>query len=358
MNNIERFRNAFYKDNSKDTAVYISSVKNRFYLTDFHSSDGIVIITADKVYLFADSRYIEAAQKKVSGSEIIPILRDKTSTAKIKEFFKMNGIKNIAYEDNSLFCSEFESLKEKYSEFSFVPLKNTITKLRAIKSESELEKIRKAQSITDAAFEYILGRIDESRTEKDIALELEFFMRKNGADGIAFDTICVSGPNSSLPHGVPGDNKLCKNSFLTMDYGACFDGYCSDMTRTVCLGRASEEMKLVYNTVLTAQLAGLDAVKAGKIGKEVDCASRKVINDAGFGEYFGHSTGHSLGLDIHEWPNFAPINEDIFEKNIVMSVEPGIYLPGKFGVRIEDIVVVGDNGCENLTKSEKKLIEI
>ena len=196
------------------------------------------------------------------------------------------------------------------------------------------------------------------KTERDVALELEYFMRRAGAHGIAFDTIAVSGNNSSLPHGTPSDTLLQKDSFLTMDFGAKFNGYCADMTRTVVLGRANEEMKKVYNTVLCAQTYALNKIRAGVLGSQVDKSARDFIYAQGFDGCFGHSTGHGLGIDVHEMPSFSPSYNKKIEKGSVLSVEPGIYIEGKFGVRIEDIVYVTDEGCTNLTKSSKELIEI
>ena len=193
-------------------------------------------------------------------------------------------------------------------------------------------------------------------TEKELAAELIYCLYKNGGEGLSFDPIVVSGPNTSMPHGVPGDRKLQKGDFITMDFGVIYQGYCSDMTRTVALGYATDEMKKVYNTVLKAQLAGIAASKAGATGREVDAAARDVISAAGYGEYFGHSYGHSLGMEVHENPNCTPKNEKPIPVGAVCSAEPGIYIPDEFGVRIEDVVVFEENGCRNLTKSPKDLL--
>ena len=218
--------------------------------------------------------------------------------------------------------------------------------------------MRKAQSIADTAFTEVLTKIKVGMTEKELCAELIYCLLKNGGEGLSFDPIVVSGPNTSLPHGVPGDRKLQEGDFITMDFGVLYKGYCSDMTRTVALGHATEEMVKVYNTVLQAQLAGIAVSKAGVLGKDVDGAARKVIADAGYGEYFGHGYGHSLGLEVHEAPNCSPAGEIPMEENVVASAEPGIYLPGKFGVRIEDVVIFKADGCENITHSPKELIII
>ena len=238
----------------------------------------------------------------------------------------------------------------------FVPMQAKINAFRGTKEPWELERMQKAQDITDRAFTEVCTRITEGMTEKELAAELIYCLYKNGAEGLSFDPIVVAGPNSSMPHGVPGDRKIQKGDFITMDFGVIYQGYCSDMTRTVALGFATEEMKTVYNTVLKAQLAGIAVSKAGVTGKEVDMAARNVITEAGYGEYFGHGYGHSLGLEIHEAPNCNVRNEEPLPLHAVCSAEPGIYLPGKFGVRIEDVVVFEEDGCRILTKSPKELL--
>jgi Xaa-Pro aminopeptidase len=218
--------------------------------------------------------------------------------------------------------------------------------------------MRKAQSITDKAFAEIITRLKAGMTEKELQAELIYCLYKNGADGLAFSPIVVSGPNTSLPHGVASDRVIREGDFVTMDFGAQYQGYCSDMTRTVAIGYASEEMKEVYNTVLKAQLAGIAATKAGIPGGEVDGAARAVIEEAGYGKYFGHGYGHSVGLEIHEAPNCGFASQQIMVENCVASAEPGIYLPGKFGVRIEDVLIYKEGGYENITASPKNLIII
>ena len=228
---------------------------------------------------------------------------------------------------------------------------------RESKDEDEIANIKAAQKITDMAFSHILGFITPDVTETDVALELEWFMRKNGSEGTAFETICVSGTKSSLPHGKPENIKLGKG-FLTMDFGARVNGYCSDMTRTVCIGTPTDEMRKIYDTVLEAQKKAINEICAGITGKRVDSAARDFIYSNGYKGCFGHSLGHSLGIDIHESPNFSPNCDAEIPQNAVLSVEPGIYIEGNFGVRIEDIVKISDFGYENLTESTKELIII
>ena len=237
-------------------------------------------------------------------------------------------------------------------------LSNAISTLRMTKDEEEVECIRKAQEIAEKALEELKGFIRVGVTEREIALELNRLMFAYGAEDLSFDTIVLSGANTSMPHGVPSDKKVEEGEFVLIDFGAVYNGYHSDMTRTLCVGEPSEEMKKVYNIVLEAQLAGIEAAKAGILGSELDKISRDVIEQAGYGSCFGHSLGHGVGMEIHEKPNASPNYKLALNKGAVVTVEPGIYIAGKFGVRIEDFVILTENGCENLTKSAKNLITL
>lgn len=277
----------------------------------------------------------------------------------ITELLKKSGTKRIFIESDYVTLDRFEAIKDALKDFTVCndkKLSDKISLLRQIKSSEEIELIKKAQSITDKAFSHILNFIKKGKTEKEIALELEFFMRKNGSEGVAFNTIAVSGKNSSLPHGVPTDKPLENGDFLTMDFGARYNGYCSDMTRTVAIGGVSSEQEIVYETVLKAQLTALEFMGSGKICKEVDKIARDIINNAGFIGRFGHGLGHSVGLEIHENPACNTKDDTSLQTGMIMTVEPGIYLENKFGVRIEDMVVIIQNGVENLTSSPKELI--
>jgi Xaa-Pro aminopeptidase len=267
------------------------------------------------------------------------------------------GVTTLGYEENYLTVAELMGY-EANLKAKLVPFNKQINAFRGVKEDWELDLMRKAQAITDKAFAEVVGRVKAGMTELELQAELIYCLYKNGATGLAFDPIVVSGPNTSLPHGVPGDREIQEGDFITMDFGVIYQGYCSDMTRTVALGHATEEMKKVYDTVLQAQLAGIAATKAGVTGKQIDAAARQVITDAGYGDYFGHGYGHSLGMEVHESPNCNPKGETPMAENMVTSAEPGIYLPGKFGVRIEDVVVFTKDGCEILTASPKNLIII
>lgn len=339
-----------------DEAFWVSSGPNRFYLTGFNSSAGSVLITKHKAIFFIDFRYFEKAKDIVSSCEVV--LYDKGDKG-IYEFCKKEKIKTIFVE-----ASHISLIHHKYLTDLFVDIKVSsdnlldlnLNKMRAIKSEKELEFIKQAQALTDQTLDYILPRITTGRTEREVMLDMEFFMRNLGAEGVSFDFIVVSGKNSSLPHGVPTDKEIQKGDFVTMDFGGIVNGFCSDMTRTVAIGSVSDEQRHVYETTLKAQLAAIDAIKAGVICGDADKVARDIIYNAGYKGCFGHSLGHSVGIEVHEAPNLSPNNTSSLEIGNVVTVEPGIYLENKFGVRIEDMVYVTKDGCINLTKSKKDLL--
>lgn len=349
MSRLDALRSKFPQ---KADALLITDPLNVRYLGGVDYTDGFLLITKEKAYLFADGRYIEVAKREADKSFEV-VLIDKKRTELMKSCISEKS--TVFYEDNSVTCSELSAYLRGLENTVFLPAGAIVEKLRGVKDENEKQNIIKAQRITEAAFEHILGFINPDVTERDVALELEYFMRKNGADGIAFDTIAVSGSASSLPHGVPRDIKLQKG-FLTMDFGSKFNGYCADMTRTVCIGKPDDEMKKVYDAVLEAQKSALEYISAGKKCVDADKVARDIIAKAGYGKCFSHSLGHGVGLYIHEGISLSPRSEAILEKGNVVTVEPGIYLEGRFGVRIEDMVYVTENGCENLTRAKKELI--
>ena len=344
-----------------DAAIFLDEI-SQYYLTDFYTTDGVVIVDAKGTHLITDTRYIEAVElDKQAGKlseDVLPRLFDKGYYADIASHLKGIGAKKVCIDAAHVSVLQLEKMKAECEGIEFGNLTEICLEFRKVKADAEIFKIKKAQEITDAAFEHILGFINENRTELEVAAELEYFMRSKGASGMAFDTIAVSGKKSSMPHGVPGDVKLTKNSFFTMDYGAKYAGYCSDMTRTVVLGKADDEMKKIYGIVLDAQNAVIDTLKAGVSGFDADKAARDVIENAGYGKYFGHSLGHSLGLEIHEEPRCSQKSKDILVPGHIVTDEPGIYLPGKYGVRIENMLLVTEKGCENLTASRRELIEL
>ena len=335
--------------------LLLTSRYSRHYGAEFDIAEGVAIVTKAGCRYFTDSRYIESAQNGIRGFQVMEMNRNnnyiKLLNAAIADF----GVTKLGFEENYLSVAEY-SYYEKNLEAVLVPYTKQINGFRGVKEEWELELMRKAQEITDKAFSEVITRIKAGMTELELQAELIYCLYKNGGQGLSFDPIVVSGPNTSLPHGVAGERVIREGDFITMDFGVLYHGYCSDMTRTVALGYATEEMEKVYNTVLEAQKAGIAASKAGVPGKDIDGAARKVITDAGYGPYFGHGYGHSLGLEVHESPSPNGANDQGMPVNAVASAEPGIYLPGKFGVRIEDVVVFKEDGVEDITHSPKNLI--
>lgn len=337
--------------------MLILSEVNRRYFTGFPSSDGILLVTRNGSLFLTDSRYIEEAQNKITCCEVLEL---KSTKEQLPEICEKLGCKTLGVEGDRLSVNELKAYRKILKPITLTSdgTDRIINNLRAVKSEEETGKIRKAQSIAEKAFEHILGFIREGVTEREIALELDFFMLKNGAEAISFETIAVSGANTSKPHGVPTDRKVQSGDFITMDFGAVFDGYHSDMTRTVALGEISTKQAEVYETVLKAQLSALSVLKAGIRCSDGDKAARDVIANAGFGEYFRHSTGHSVGVEIHESPNLSPKSTAFLSVGNIVTVEPGIYIPGEFGVRIEDMARIRHEDCENLTKTPKEILRL
>ena len=338
-------------------AVLLTCEANRFYACGFHSagSDGIAVVTRHHNYYFTDSRYTEAAGRYVQDAEIREANREHPYSALINEVIQREHITRMGYEDEYMTVADFRRFSEKLS-CELVPATQLLWDHRAVKDSEELNCMIQAQRITEKAFDDILKEIRPGVSEKEIAARILYLMLHYGAEDKSFDPIVVSGPNGSLPHGVPSEKLIQDGEFVTMDIGCKFGGYCSDMTRTVAVGHVTDEMRTVYETVLQAQMAGIGAAKGGITGHDLDAAARQVIEDAGYGPYFGHSFGHSVGVEIHENPNATPSNHQPLPVGTVISEEPGIYLPGKLGVRIEDVVILTENGCQDITLSPKNLI--
>lgn len=337
-------------------SVLITSDVNRRYFSGMKSSAGAIIAFREKAYLIIDFRYIEKARNTVKSLEVT---EQENLLCNISELMQKHGASNIAIESKTMTVSELDYFKSNLPEFEFIDndmLSNEIEHLRAVKDDFEIECIKKAQAIAETAFNKIIEFIRPGITERQIALELDRIMLEEGAESISFDTIVLSGKNTSMPHGTPSDKKICSGEFVLMDFGAVYNGYHSDMTRTICVGEPSDEMKKIYNIVLKAQLAAIDYAKAGITGSMLDACARDIISDEGYGDFFGHALGHSVGLEIHEFPIASPHSKAILKKNNIITIEPGIYIAGKFGVRIEDFVILNENSCENLTKSAKNII--
>lgn len=344
------------KELDKKSALLVASVPNRFYLTGFETSDGYVLITKDAAVFLIDFRYVEKAKETVKSCDVQLSV---SPMAEIRALCEQHGIAHLYVENDYVSMSLQKDLAAAVKPTEIVAddrFDTLLRDMRSVKNETELSLMQQAQKLTDDTFSYIVERIEAGRTERDVMLDMEFYMRRLGSEGVSFDFIVVSGKNSSLPHGVPTDKKIERGDFVTMDFGAVIGGYHSDMTRTIAVGAVSDEQKLVYDTVLKAQLSAIDAVKSGVVCKDIDKIARDLIYAAGYEGCFGHGLGHSVGVEIHERPNFNTRCDTVLKAGTVMTVEPGIYLENRFGVRIEDMVFVTADGCINLTKSSKELL--
>ncbi len=334
-------------------AILICDEKNQRYACGFPFTDGAVLVSRQKAWLITDSRYIEAASAAAGGcAEVLLYDREHALKDLLRSILRENGLERVGAEEETLSFRAYQSYA-KVLERELLPAQDIFRKLRASKTEEELASMRQAQAISEAALEEVLQLIRPGMTEREVAAELVYRMLRHGGEGNSFDPIAVTGKKTSMPHGVPGDEVIREGDFVTMDFGCLKDGYCSDMTRTVTIGHASDEMKNIYAIVLKAQLAGIAAARAGIPCRDIDTAARNVITEAGYGPYFGHGFGHSLGLDIHESPRASQSEEGILPLNTVVSAEPGIYLPGKFGVRIEDVMILREDHAEVITRAPK-----
>ncbi len=334
-------------------AVLILDEKNQRYATGFPFTDGAVLVSREDAWLLTDSRYIEAAEKAAGSCCRVQLFdREHSLLSRLRAALQQAHVEKLGAEEESLSHARFLSLEKDLG----LPLEQAqalFRQLRASKTPEEIESLIQAQRISEAALEETLQILRPGMTEKELAAELVYRMLRHGSEGNAFDPIVVTGANTSMPHGIPGDAVIQPGDFVTMDFGSLKNGYCSDMTRTVAVGHATEEMRNVYGIVLEAQLAGIAAARAGISGKAIDAAARAVIEQRGYGPYFGHGFGHSLGLDIHEPPSAGLAGEELMPVGAVCSAEPGIYLPGRFGVRIEDVMILREDGCQVITRAPK-----
>ncbi len=361
---IDRFEAFLEKIESKinfkeHDAFLITSINSRFYFSGLFTSDGLVLITKKKVYFLVDFRYYELACKQTRGIDVI--LVEGFFVEALGDLINKLSIKNLYLESKDITLFKLNSLKSALGSLNINlvfngTLSETIEELRCVKNESEIKKIATAQEISEFTFNYILTKIKRGISEKEIAAEIEYFMKKNGAKSTSFDTIVLSGKNSSLPHGLPTDKKVEIGDFITLDMGAVFEGYCSDMTRTVALGKVTDEQRQVYETVKKAQKIAEAEVKAGISCARLDSLARDYIYSQGFEGKFGHALGHGVGIDIHEPPVVSKKSDAVLSKDMVITIEPGIYIENKFGVRIEDMLKIEQNGYYNFTKLSKDLI--
>lgn len=337
-------------------AVIITDPYNMRYYSGFTGGEGCYYVSHSSCALLTDSRYTLWARSECEPDEVYTVAD--RGFAKLNEFIDKDGVKKLGLEGSNLSYDDYMTYIDRLNAAEVVSVKDELTGPRMIKTAEEIDNIAKAEAIGDEAFEYILSILKPGMTEKEVAMELEMYMRSNGADALSFEVIAASGLNSARPHATPSDKKLEYGDFLTMDFGCVYKGYCSDMTRTVVIGRADEKQGDIYKLVLEAQMLAINNLRAGITGKCADAYARDVITKAGYGDYFGHGLGHSLGLYIHEEPRLSMREDRILEPGMVVTVEPGIYIEGFGGVRIEDVVVIEDNGVRNLTGSPKELIEL
>lgn len=339
-------------------AILITDPYNMRYLSGFRGGEGTVYLSEKSAVLITDSRYTEAAGQE-SDYTIEECNHRRGTKDILKEYMEKENAVRIGYEDLSMLCSTFHSFENDLPNVKeWVPLGDAVRKLRQIKTEDELACLRQAEHIGDLAFGMILDYIKPGVTEFEIRAELEYDLLKCGAEGLSFDTIVASGIHSSMPHAIPTDKKIEYGDFITMDFGCRYRGYCSDMTRTIVVGKANDKQKEIYQLVLKANRVTESLLHAGMVCKEVDKIARDIITDAGYGDYFGHGLGHSVGLEIHETPACNMRDTTVLEPNMIMTVEPGIYVPGFGGVRIEDMVIIKEHGIENLAQSNKELVEL
>lgn len=338
----------------KVDAYIVIRPENGRYLSGFTGGEATLFISLERACLLTDFRYIEQAKTQSPDFEIINSGQDHfDSLSEIGQ-----TVRRVGFEGDYVTYVDYGKLKNAFSQAELLSLPNLVSHLRSVKDESEIKLIRQAVQIADDAFAEVLKTIEIGQREEEIGLSLEFSMRRAGASGASFDFIIASGVRSALPHGTASSKRAQSGEFLTMDFGAIYQGYCSDITRTIFLGEPEDKHREVYDIVLAAQKAGIEAVIPGRTGKEVDAVARKLIEEAGYGEYFGHGLGHSVGLAIHEGPNLNKREDRVLEPGMVVTVEPGIYIPDWGGVRIEDIVLVTEKGCEVLTQAPKDFISI
>ena len=335
-------------------AMLIVSEPGERYAVGFHGQ-GLVLVTRKGTHYTTDGRYIEAAQAQITGAQVSLVGTGSGHLDQARAYIEAHGLKKVGFESGAV-TVDAHARYARALPCELVPAQGLLDGLRASKDGEELSAMRRAQKITDDAFSAMLDFIKPGVTEREAAARLVYELLRRGGERVSFDPIVAAGANGSMPHAVPGETVIGPGMFVTMDFGCVVEGYCSDMTRTVAVGEPTEEMRRVYDTVLSAQKAGIAAARAGVPGRVVDGAARKVIADAGYGEYFAHSFGHSLGLEIHEAPNASPTEDTPLPAGAVVSAEPGIYLPGRFGVRIEDVLIIKADGCEDITRSPKELI--
>ncbi|AFC29762.1 peptidase M24 [Paenibacillus mucilaginosus 3016] len=335
-------------------ALFITNATNRTYMTGFTGSSGYVLITATRAVLLTDFRYMTQAPQQAPGYEVVEHAPKVAET--VKDILAREGISRLGFEASDLSFSAYRSYAEGLSPVELLPTEGLVETLRMVKDEGELAVMQEAADLADRTFTHILDFLKPGVKELDIALEIEMFVRRNGAASTSFETIVASGERSALPHGKASEKLIGNNEFVKLDYGAYYKGYCSDITRTVVLGTPSDKHREIYGIVLEAQMAALEAIRPGMTGREADAVARDIITKYGYGDHFGHGLGHGLGMEVHESPRLSKLGDTVLKPGMTVTVEPGIYLPGFGGVRIEDDIVITDQGNRRLTHSDKDLI--
>ncbi len=335
--------------------ILVHKPSNMFYLSGY-TGEGLLITTRGLKAIVTDSRYTEQAARQAPGFDVHMIQTGVSHFALAASLCAEHGIRNLRYEDDFLTVKSFSAMQEAMPGIEFASLDNLPEKMRVVKDEHELSLIQEACDISCRAFDYILGFIRPGQTEKQIELALNFKMFELGAEGLAFNSIVASGPNGSLPHAIPSDRKVEAGDMITLDFGAKYQGYCADMTRTIAVGEPGARMKKIYDIVLRAQSTAQDALAPGKDCASIDRIARDIITAEGYGQQFGHGLGHSLGIDVHEDPRLSPVSKAKLETNLVITVEPGIYVPGLGGVRIENSCVITDTASRSLVSASRELI--
>ncbi|RDW21952.1 M24 family metallopeptidase [Oceanobacillus chungangensis] len=353
MDKLEKLRKAL-EANELD-AIIIESPINRRYITGFTGTSGVAIVSKADNRFITDFRYTEQATAQAQGYKIIE--HKQGINVEIKAQLNEMNVKRVGFEKDYVTYSQFESYQKEF-DVELIPVSGILEEIRLIKDNDELALLKKAAEIADDAFEHIQSFIKPGVREIEISNELEFFMRKQGATASSFDTIVASGLRSALPHGVASSKEIQSGELVTLDYGAIYEGYCSDITRTVAVGEISNKLRTIYDTVLEANIQGIKGIKPGITGKEADALTRDYITEKGFGQYFGHSTGHGIGLEVHEGPALSSRSDVTLKTGMIVTVEPGIYIAGVGGCRIEDDLVITENGNERLTFSSKELIQL
>jgi len=334
-----------------DTFI-ITHPQNRRYLSGFTGTDGTLFITGDKAALITDFRYLEQAQKESPAFELVEATSDILAQS-LSDLATAVRAKRVGFESHHVTFANYGQWAETAAGFELVPAKDLVEEMRAIKDEGEMEAIKRAVAIGDAAMAHVREFITPGMTEKEVGWELEVYMRTHGAEAVAFDIIVAAGPNGAMPHATVSDRVIRTGEPIVIDLGARVDGYHSDLTRTLVLGEPDERFQEIYDLVLKAQLAAFEGIRPGMTGREADALARDVIDEAGYGQYFGHGLGHGVGLEVHEKPRAGKVSDDVLRPGMTLTVEPGIYIPGWGGVRIEDLVVIREGGVEILSESAK-----